>query len=264
MTARYTTRLFESLDALADFSASGIYCRNDSDTEWAGGTFAACIHRTRRGDLALAAQSEALLAKFESLSFVTPRREWHSEVTGHVPNVPAYLAGHPQAMRRRKRAPSDVAPIGVFVDLFASAAFDHKAILARGAAVLALVRILTAMRPVSLYVGCATTTWNRSGGSGFVGAKIDTTPLDLAHAAWAICGPGFLRQVIFNALEGVFPSNPFPPFKGSLKDLAAACLPYGTHTIVVDGIVSNVTKDPAAWIAARIREAAPEALDAGA
>jgi len=257
---KYVTRVFDDLDTLADFAAGAHYKHHNSDHKWSGGSLRECVLKTRDGDLGLAAQSEALLARFESLRFETPRREWRSDVSGFVPNVPAYIAGHPNAMRRRERAPSVVAPITVFVDVFASAAFSHQAILARGAAVLALVRVLARVRPISLYVGFGSTAWN--GGSGMVAVRINTSPLDLAHAAWALCGIGFLRQVLFSALEGTFPSGPFPALRPALADVAAEMLPAGTQVIAVSGVVSNITQDPGAWISERIREALPAEIGA--
>lgn len=122
---------------------------------------------------------------------------------------------------------------------------------------LALTRVLATVRPIELYVGFGS-TWG--GRHGFVAAKVNTTPLDLAHAAYALCGIGFLRQVCFAALERLFPSNPFPALREPLATLAAEMLPHGTHVIAVGGVVSDVTRDPGAWIEARLREAAPQVL----
>ena len=154
---KYTTRVFASLTELAEFVRANPSKYRAHDTGWAGGTLTEALERTHHGDMALVAPSEALLAKFEALTFQTPRREWRNEVSGHVANVPAYLAGHPAAMRRRIRAPSEIAPVTVFVDLFASASFTNGEILTRGAAVLALVRVLAAVRPIELYVAFGTT-----------------------------------------------------------------------------------------------------------
>ena len=258
--SRFTTRLFGSLGELTEF-ASGVRCCNSaSETTWAGGTYAECLARTRHGDLSLVAESDELLRKFEALTFATPRREWRAAEAGHVPSVPAFIAGHPQSMRRRARRESEVAPVTIVVDLFASCTFSHRDILARGAAVLALTRVLSAVRPVEVYVGCGTTRRSFTGGTAFIAAKLDTAPLDLAHAAWALCGVGFLRQVVFSTLEAVFPCLPIPPMRESVAEVAAAMLPHGTHVIAVGGVVSDVTRNPAAWIEARIREAAPEVL----
>ena len=259
MTQRFTTKLFESLNALADYAgASRGYRNSEEDLKWSDGTLRDNVRRLRDGDLRYVAQSDELLRKFESLTFATPRREWRAAEAGHVPAVPAFIAGHPQSMRRRRRVESEVAPVTIVVDVFASCAFSHADILARGAAVLALTRVLAAVRPVELYVGCGTTAY--SGKSGFFAAKVPTTPLDLAHASFTLCGVGFLRQVAFSTLERMLPSDPFPALRESMAEIAAEILPHGTYVIAVEGVVSNITRDPAAWIEERIREAAPEVL----
>ena len=260
MTPTYTTKMFDSLDALADAAErpSSYRCNDDA---WAGGSLREAIRRTRDGDLGLVVQSDALLEKFESLSLPTLRREWYNEVAGHVANVPAFLAGHPQAMRRRRRVDADQAPVTLFVDVFASCGFSKGEILARGAAVLALARVLAAHRALSLYVAFGCTP--RRGAAGVaVAVRIDTSPLDLAHAAYALASPLFLRQVMFHVTEQIAPgSDPFPPLSGRhIGPLALEMLGAGTQIVTVPGVVSDVTRDPGAWIEARIRECAPEVL----
>ena len=153
-----TTKLFDSLDALADYAAGGTF-RNSGGDAWAGATLNEALRFTRDGDPRLVAQSDGLLRKFESLTFPTNRRQWLAAEAGHVPNVPAFIAGHPPSMRRRAKREHDAAPVPVYVDLFLSAAFNADAAMARGAAVLALVRVLAAHRAVTLYVGYGTTTY---------------------------------------------------------------------------------------------------------
>ncbi len=264
-SGQFVTRMFDSLDEIAQAgqASSGYRC---DDVKWAGGTLSEALRKTREGDLAGVAASEALLAKFESLSFPTYRREWYNEVAGHVANVPAFLAGHPQAMRRRRRAENSAAPITVFVDLFASCAFTQEQITTRGAAVLALVRLLAMHRPVTLYAAFATTSYSgRRSHNGrttaCVAVKLDTAPLDLAHAAYVLTSPLFLRQVLFHVCEQTAPgTDPFPPLDGALCDVAEEMLGAGTQILAMPGVVSDVVRDPGKWIEERIREAAPEVL----
>jgi len=162
-------------------------------------------------------------------------------------------------MRRRKRAEHEAAPVTIFVDVFASAMFSHDDIVTRGAAVLALTRILSAHRPIELYVALAST-----GGSGTTGAfavRINSTPLDLAHASFALMGVSFLRRIGFVTLEGINRSHPFPPLQGyTLSDIAQEMLTLGTSFIAIPGVVSSVTREPERWITERIREVAPEII----
>ena len=256
---KYTTRVFGTLTEVADFASARGY-RNQGSDAWAGGSFDDAMQKLRDGDLALASQSDELLRKFEERSFPTFRRQWQNDVAGHVANVPAFIAGQPAAMRRRRRIEHEAAPVTVMVDLFISANFTAEDAMVRGTAVLALVRALAMHRAVTLYVSFATTA--RSGVTLCPVIKIDTTPLDLARAAYVFCGVSFIRQIGLQVLHRMVPgSSPWPPFRGELRDIATEVFGDGTQLLIVSGgIVSDVTRDPAGWIEARLREAAPEVL----
>lgn len=141
------------------------------------------IQKARLGDNKLVEMSEALLSKIEDQ--VPLSRGWRNidDVVGAVPNIPAFLAGHPQNMRRRERAMRESAPLTIFMDLTSSMAINQDDILKRGIVLLALVRQLVAHRSVELWVG---TSLGEGRHSCFAGWKIDTTPLDLARAAFHI------------------------------------------------------------------------------
>ena len=92
-------------------------------------------------------KSESFLSKFEALAFNAPARQWINDITGVLPNIPAYLAGHPQAMRRRTRIEFDSAPITIYADVFVSCAFKHEQIIKRGSAVLPLLGYYPPVEP---------------------------------------------------------------------------------------------------------------------
>ena len=252
----YSTKVFESLDALADYAAGTSY-RSSGGDSWAGGTFAQALRWTRDGDAAFVARSDALLAKFESLCFPTTRREWRNDVAGFVPNVPAHVAGLPTSMRRRPRREAPAAPITIHVDLFLSAGFSAEAALARGAAILALVRILATTRAVSLYVGYGTT--ESSGRTTCPVVRLNTTPLDLAHAAYVLCSTSFVRRVLLATMERMSPGSHrqgWPSLRGSLHELAREVYGDGTELLLIPGgLVLGRAGDPSEWIEARLREA---------
>lgn len=256
---RFTTKLFDSLDALADYAAGGTYRTSGSDA-WAGASLGEALKLTRDGDARLVARSDELLGRFESLALPTSRRQWRNDVSGYIPHVPAYIAGHPTSMRRRERREHEAAPITVYVDLFLSALFNADAAMARGAAVLALVRMLAAHRAVTLYVGYGTTTYD--GHTLCPMVQLNTTPLDLAHAAYVMCSTSFVRQTLLRAMDRMVPgSSPWPALRGDIRDVIEHVFAPGTQMVIVPGgIVSDVTRNPGAWIEARIREAAPEVL----
>jgi hypothetical protein len=74
----------------------------DSNLTWYGGvTFDEACQLAIHGDVKLVEKSDALLAKFERYAFETAGKGWRNDVTGGLPDVPAFIAGHPLNMRRR-------------------------------------------------------------------------------------------------------------------------------------------------------------------
>jgi hypothetical protein len=157
---------------------------------WYGGTYQEFKQRIETGDNALVAKSDAHLAKIEDQ--VPMSRGWRNvdDVVGAVPNVPAFLAGHPQCMRRRQRTMRETAPLAIYMDLTSSAGISAADVQARGVVLLALTRLLVEHRPVELWVGTSlgNTRW-----SATVAWRIDTAPLDLARAAYHVSATAMAR-----------------------------------------------------------------------
>jgi hypothetical protein len=159
--------------------------------EWCGGTtYATATEHVKTGDLAGVPASDKILDKIETETFVSRVWENKNDVVGGVPNVPAYLAGHPLTMRRRERVLSEQGPLSIFVSLELSAAIDAETMRKRGVAMLALVRLLSNVRPVTLWAVCAV---GNSKTAVNILTRIDTSPLDLARAAHVLTNPCVTR-----------------------------------------------------------------------
>lgn len=145
-----------------------------------------------RGRLDLAEKTDKLVQKFEDHVFIGRGWQVVNDVCGATPDIGAYLAGHPYNMRRRARTTKDTAPLALFLEMTASSgAMDT--LNERGAAMLALTRLLSNVRPVELWT-CITyggAHGEKKGTAGpvlkMIAVKIETTPLDVARAAAAIC-----------------------------------------------------------------------------
>lgn len=190
----------ELLDRCATMSGTGRqYSESQSRDHWAGGIgFAGSLAKCRTGDLSLVAKSDALLSRYEGLAPVTRKTKTIASVAGGCPNVGAYLAGSPVAMRRRQQMIDDAGPLVVIVDTTCSGGMTEEQLTRRGSAILALVRLLSLARPVSLYVGCSLA----GGGTGkkrvaHIYAAIDTAPLDLARSAHVLSSPTFNRALLY-------------------------------------------------------------------
>lgn len=176
------------------------FTRGDESGEdrWAGASWRGSLKHAKHGDLSHAGRSDKLLEKIEHLAtFVSTAFQVQHSVTGGVPNIPSMLAGHPAHMRLRRRVLTQQAPLAIIIDATVSAGVEKESIERRGAAALALVRVLSAVRPITLYVAAGLKT---HGKSIIVTVPINTAPLDLARAAWALGAPDFLRRAIFSVI----------------------------------------------------------------
>lgn len=146
------------------------------------------------GEQAYVARADAVMREVEGLVPMSRGYRNRDDVVGSLANVPAYLAGIPQAMRRRERVAKDNAPLTIFMDLATSAGISADNVLKRGIVLLALTRLLVEHRPVELWVGTMLddSGWRR-GASGTCAWRIDTTPLDLARAAFHIADVAMSR-----------------------------------------------------------------------
>lgn len=267
-------RLFDTPAELADFadarcSTHNNYTRGGS---WTGGDNGrAATRKTRQGDLSRVPASDALMIRFEKFAFETERRAWRDDIAGGFPNVPAYLAGHPLAMRRRINDASAAAPLAIIVDLTTSAGIDAKTIERRGAAILALTRILTMRRPVELWAGCMTGSGSGNQNMGAVFCKLETTPLDVATAAYIMTSAAFPRALCYAiaAVEcgysaGGWPYSDHGASRTHLSDICAQAFTHATETLCVPAVHmhDDITNDPEGWIERKLAELAPTTLEA--
>lgn len=187
-------------DTLAPDNHSRKECKKSND--WSGGVdWRDVVEYTRAGDLSRVAPSDKFLSQFETLAPM--RAAWRTidDVSGAVPNVPAFIAGTPLTMRRRARVTSEQAPLAIVVDIASSGGIDAKRLEKRGAAILALVRALSAIRPVELWAGVsATPSGKRNQGAWHVYTRIETAPLDLARAAHFLVSPAVSRAMLYGII----------------------------------------------------------------
>lgn len=220
---------------------------------WYGDTTESWLRKVELGDESLVAASEEMLASVEDV--VPVSRGWRNvdDVVGAVPNIPAFLAGHPQHMRRRERTMRDTAPLAIFMDLTSSGGISASDIQRRGTVLLALVRRLVEHRPVELWVGAV--GCDGQNGSGAVLWQIDTTPLDLARAAYRIAATAMSRGFGYESIRKQFGFNGHWPFEN--HDLHVKTAPErlravfeGRELLYVPPIYlgDEMTKDPVGWV----------------
>lgn len=224
---------------------------SDDDDSWAGASRAKTLACAQAGDSARVADCDRLLAVMETgADFAASRSATVAAIAGGVPNIPALLSGAPLAMRRRQRVTDQAAPLSVVVDIGVSSSVKHPTLARRGAAALALVRLLAAARPVTLWAvaGLQCSHHSDSPQNAAFAVRLDTAPLDLSRAAWLLCAPEAFRRAAFAAAQTVAGK---PTERGTywLNDdtkrhpaLLADCLPALTGTadcIVVPSLITS-------------------------
>lgn len=210
------------------------------------------------GDEKLVAASDEFLSKIENL--VPMSRGWRNveDVVGALPNVPAFLAGHPQHMRRRERVSTRTAPLAIFMDLTSSGMIDAKDVQRRGTVLLALTRMLVEHRPVELWVGVAL---GNLGASGTVAWKIDTAPLDLARAAYHVSATAMSRVFGYGTAQrahgvgGAWPFNNYGAHVQTAHERLTTVF-SGQELMYVSPIYGTdpLTRDPVAWIKRTLKQ----------
>jgi len=170
-------------------------------SSWVGGDFATFKQCVTVGDESLVAESERFLSEIEDQVPVSIGWRNVDDVVGAIPNVPAFLAGHPQCMRRRERTAKETAPLFIYMDLTSSASVSARSVQRRGIVLLALVRMLVEHRSVELYVGTSIGEYRISETCMW---HIDTRPLDLARAAYHISSTAMARGFGYGMVHDEF------------------------------------------------------------
>jgi hypothetical protein len=270
--------MFDSPSELADFAereaADTRNMQDEGRREWYGGLDTRkSLDMARRGDLAGVKASDALMSRFERFAFETGRKAWLDDVTGAIPNVPAFIAGHPLAMLRRTLQDSAAAPIAIVADLTTSAALSADQIRRRGAAILALVRILSSRRPVELWAGCSLDGGkiNPHEEATHIYARIETAPLDLVTAAHVMTHASFPRRLIYGISKtpeykspGYYPYGVAWSHRPYMSEIVAPAFTHTSETLIIPAISSldESVNDPEKWIEQRLAELSPVDLAA--
>lgn len=240
---------------------------------WGGKPWGESVAHVRGGDLAGVEASDKFMAAIEVDNLVSQSWEETHDVIGGVPNVPAYLAGLPLNMRRMERVADERGPLTMFASLELSASIDVGTMRKRGAAVLALVRALSATRPVELYACCSIGEGSRHGNDGFgshVLIRIDTAPLDLARAAHVLTCPSVTRLLGYSMLtdqadkeltrgkgwNGQFAYGDVHKYRETARDNFVSIVSPGSDSLWLPAAHATdpCVKEPVRWLKGMIRQ----------
>jgi hypothetical protein len=224
---------------------------------WTGGMgFVESLQCVRKGDMTGVAPSDRFMGQIESMIPATAAWRTIDSVVGGAPIVPAFIAGHPLSMRQRQRTAVETAPLSVFAELVSSADISAKDMAKRGAAILALVRALSAVRPVELWAILAI---GQGGVRATACVRLDTSPLDLARAAHVLTHPSVPRALAYpviqeRLLDGVWNGGwafyDVDKHRATARDTYRDALNPGSETLYVPPVYSadESIRAPVEWL----------------
>lgn len=228
---------------------------------WAGNMpWPRLIEAERLGDVSSVNRSDALMAEMAEYMPESMHRAYLDDVAGAVPNIPAFIAGHPLTMRRRVTRASEYAPLAIAFDPTCSAVISPEQIRRRGVCVLALVRALASRRPVELWV-CGGLDVDCKHGA-WIACRVETAPLDLARAAHYLTHPGHVRAITYGLLTGVHNAGPSWPYDNvrvsisHFKAIVSQALPHASDVLALPGLThtDELINNPRAWLERTIQE----------
>jgi len=216
-------------------------------------SYTACLNAVRDGDLSGVAMADKYLSALEDTVIVSSGYRVTDDVVGAMPNVPAYLSGNPYNMRLRRRVAKESAPLAIFADLTSSASLTTKQVAQRGAAILALVRLLSQRRPIELWVGAGL---NRGTNATLVFTRLDTAPLDLARAAHMLTAETVSRGLCYGLCkvgaktDGGFPFGDIDRWRKHGRDILSRAIAHSSEVLFIPPVFANdkAINRPAEWL----------------
>lgn len=202
-------------NAIVDLDEATQWCKDLYTKQDPGGKIDGCdtgdIYRALyEGNTSLVEASDKFMEAFNDMAFNGRAMRTIADVAGGAVNVAAHLAGTPLAMRRRQRQIAPLGELNIFVDGSGSAGNDTESLTARGCALLGLVRMLAAIRPVNLYMACGGSFsnpedagWHGRQICASVIVRLNATTMDLSRDGFALAHPGFCRAFLFKACKDI-------------------------------------------------------------
>ena len=194
---------FDSMVDLQRYMKPSMCHGSDEGGSWYGNlTAAQSLAMLTTGDQSRVAAAQQMMDKFD-IRLDTAGQQLGYGVAGFMPCVPEYLGGSPDSMFCMEEVQSSSQPIKVLVDLTSSAGILQEAISRRGTTILAAVLALSATRAVQLEVvttlDCADAYRKNRINFSATRCAINSAPLDLGSACYALCHAGFARHVMYGA-----------------------------------------------------------------
>jgi|SRR5665213_898085 len=167
--------------------------------DWdAGLGFDQAIHLAKNGDPAMVSKYSDAVDKLVDDYQINQdnRKAYVSSVAGSRVSVPEYLGGSPRCMKRRAVREMSVRSVNVYVATTSWAGFRADDLLKRGYTILALLEYLQ-MSQVAVELYLTSELDGQTDGDFIQVVKVESHPLDLSTAGFAIAHPAFPRQIMY-------------------------------------------------------------------
>jgi hypothetical protein len=223
----------------------------EADRHWnAGVGWAESVRRTIEGDTSLVAQAQEWADKFEADVDDAQRKTYVNAVSGSSVRVAAFLSGDARCMRKRVRDTAASRVVRIFVNIASSAGIASDALLKRGAAILGLVQALQA-RGVTARI---TLVLNHESNANVYTIDVDTTPVDLSTAGFAMAHPAFARNILYPMLTAIEGSVSAWNGCGDGAKFMSELLEPSDIYVPRPGLGDPMMSDPEQWVRDRVRQ----------
>lgn len=215
------------------------------------------LNTLEQGAPRLTALADRFMSKFEDDIFLG--HGWHVEdsVVGGMPNVPALLVGSPFGMRTRRRNRSPQAPLTIMLELTGSSGTMGDSWVQRGAAMLALARMLANTRAVEMWI---LVTFGHHNFMNMIACRVDTAPMDVGRAAVLLCHESTFSEIVDiskshlngNRYQSWSYGSPHMERKWSGEALRRVITPSSELLFIPAAYSNDEWNDPEKWVRAML------------
>lgn len=247
---------FNSITSLVD-AAKGTDNARRGDDEWCNGSWDDAVRLSRGHTPGVAERAMELVNSMLDAPSAGDFPLLEYGVAGHAPCVPSFLAGSPESMMTLSNQHCSQGA-RLFISVCVSAGISPEEAEQRGIAALALALRLSRSRPVELW---AFADLGANDSDAYIPmVRIETTPLDVASAAFMLCNVLALRRLCFGAGErhgfnGMWAWGSYPGAPGYEARLRDHLELAPTDLMLSGGFLLDKNRgSPREWVNEKFRE----------
>lgn len=240
------------------------FCKSQGK-EWDNGlSFQEAVSRGEKGDPGLVSSYikdvDRLVNEFNFRDDF--KNKYVSSVAGSRVSIPDYLFGSPRSMKRRAPQETTVRSVNIYVGLVCAAGIKAEQMLKRGSTILALLEFLQ-MSQISVELYLLVETHGETDGDLIQIINVQSHPLDLSTAGFAVAHPAFTRHVTYgmayelDQFNGMWGSSHGIHGNSTYQDKLAKAIGMGENDIYIPPpVISDelIFKNPEAWLAQKIEK----------